>query len=251
MIDRLDLNAYIDGELNESERKVVEKAIAESDTLRKEVQSMRDLKAFMSREIKPIDSPAAWKASMKRLDEIDRSRRVETFVGRYAWALCAGVAALLIGGSFLSDRAGSRAAEKGAFARNVASLQGTPSAGGTKQADAKLKNTMENARRALQGMPVLDEKINWAPVGQIATFWLRDAEGDMKLEMVTGPMAPQGLTPIKTAPGYFEGSMNGINYVVWLSGNATEPTTFMLSGQRDVEKLLVIAKTNGLPAVTK
>lgn len=108
MIDLELLHAYVDGELGADERQFVESHLAGDALAQSEVVRLRSLKTALARSAATEPASAEWNRCVSRLNEIDKSRRVEGFVGKYAWGLCVlFFCAILVGGA-LKRNGGSR-----------------------------------------------------------------------------------------------------------------------------------------------
>src|SRR5438045_8964116 len=87
----------------------------------------------------------------KRLDEIDRTKRVEGFVGRYAWAICSIFICLIFGAAWLNRMGGG-----GLNASDVAKAASTLapiSAPRSQNSDAKRQWLQQNLERAMPVQP--------------------------------------------------------------------------------------------------
>ncbi len=85
MIDPLALHALADGEISMSEAlRLTRDVEAEADVVA-ELRAIEFRKLLMKEKVEER-SDQAWRRC--RAADIDKARRVEGFVGRYAWALC-------------------------------------------------------------------------------------------------------------------------------------------------------------------
>jgi anti-sigma factor RsiW len=89
MIDRLDLHAYVDGELTSEQQATLSRDLASSPKELEEVRAIQALKKSLREKALAPQSELLWQRCVGRLDEIDKTRRVERVVGKYAPALCA------------------------------------------------------------------------------------------------------------------------------------------------------------------
>ncbi|HLK15811.1 MAG TPA: hypothetical protein VKT78_13490 [Fimbriimonadaceae bacterium] len=96
-IDPTILHAAIDGELPTHEHAAALAAISADPAASVQYAEYRRLKDSLG-SLPPVDVPAGvWKGCTRRLDELDRNRKAERFVTRYAWGLCASVFLLIMG----------------------------------------------------------------------------------------------------------------------------------------------------------
>lgn len=240
MIDRTELHAFVDGELDAETRRSVERAMTEDDQIRREVHAIQMLKETLSREALKIDCPDTWKSSVRRLDEIDKARRIESFVGRYSWALCGIVALALIGGGLLSERPGKREAGSASFAQAVAgfSAPGQSKAIPNGLQDQALQAVLNEARIAMARGPIVQEEgVFSCRHGQFARFALVDGIGSMRLAIFPRPIAFGPLEAVPARPGYATATANGVNWVVWNAHGAT----LLLYGSPSHDHLLDVA----------
>ena len=107
MSDNLELHALADGELSSEEAARVESRIANcaaSMAEYKAILAMRDASAKLK---ETVSCDTTWSACRSRLDEIDKSRKVEGFIGRYAWGLAAMFLFLIFGAGQLNRDGGN------------------------------------------------------------------------------------------------------------------------------------------------
>ena len=88
MIDPKDIHAYVDAELSQDEATALGADLA-SPAAAREIDAIRNLKRLLREKTEAPETKQAWTRCVKRLDDIDRTRRIETVVGRYAPAFCA------------------------------------------------------------------------------------------------------------------------------------------------------------------
>ena len=78
MIDPKDLHAYVDGELDREQANSLQAKLENSAHDSHEVEAIEKLKRFLSANaVNPIVGQS-WTKCVRRLDEIDKSRRTET-----------------------------------------------------------------------------------------------------------------------------------------------------------------------------
>src|ERR1019366_3102183 len=96
-LDPTILHAVIDGELPPHEHEAALEAINADPGASLLHAEFRRLKTAVA-SLPTVDVPSgAWKSCTRRLDELDRNRKAERFVTRYAWALSASVFFLILG----------------------------------------------------------------------------------------------------------------------------------------------------------
>lgn len=88
MSDWLDAHALADGHLSEDEANAVKARLETCPQTKSEFETVRSLRETVKRSCNGNPNPELWERCRGRLDEIDRLKRTERFVGKYAWALC-------------------------------------------------------------------------------------------------------------------------------------------------------------------
>lgn len=106
MIERLDLHAYADKQLDPQEMARVADAIKQSPEAQKELEAIQQLKSCLQSKAEQPECGAAWKECVSRFNEMDRVKVTESFVGKYAWALCVVLFVALVGGGILNRARG-------------------------------------------------------------------------------------------------------------------------------------------------
>lgn len=223
MIDPMELHALADGELSPSEAADLHRRLAASPDAQAELQSIMALKRALRDKVTVIDCRSEWKACLSRIDEIDRTRKVERFVGRYAWALC-GALFLVIAAGGLQKRSGSTASVNTAdLSRVVTSL--SPRRVPPAQSEAReqwLNEIMGQARQSADPtrMEILgysDGQLDGRPVTCLS---LRDAVGDLALFVMPGVVNIEGKTDQQN-PTFRFSHLQGLNCVSWTDGRYT------------------------------
>ncbi|MBV6459286.1 MAG: hypothetical protein HONBIEJF_02431 [Fimbriimonadaceae bacterium] len=88
MSDWLDAHALADGQLSEDEASAVRAKLETCTQTKSEFEAVCALRETVKRGCDGSPNPELWDKCRGRLDEIDRLKRTERFVGKYAWALC-------------------------------------------------------------------------------------------------------------------------------------------------------------------
>jgi anti-sigma factor RsiW len=233
------LHALADGELTPAERDAALAWVAEDADAAQEYATLMRLKAAL-RGLPPANpEPAVWRACVGRLNEIDRARKTESFVGRYAWALCSLVFALIVGGGLLTRMGGRHlgTAELGAAAFQLPGI--SPVAHPTASAvpgwmSRELGAAPVGHLGALEVVQAVAGTVNGQ---QLAVLNLRDVIGHMTLYVVRNGGDLDGMSPM--AGGMMSGRIGDRNCVEWTSG----PFTLVLAGDRSAEELSAIGST--------
>ena len=102
-----DLHSLADGELSPAESQDVIRELNSDAGLTAEYQRVLRLKQFVLQHAEVLQNEDAWRVSVARLTEIDRTRRVDSFVTRNAWGLCGVIFASLVVGGMLQRNSAS------------------------------------------------------------------------------------------------------------------------------------------------
>lgn len=235
MIEPIKLHAYVDGELNDAERREVESRLAECPASQAEVASIRSLKSAMS-QVSPEECEAVWSACKTRLDAIDRVAKSGNFITKYSWAFVSAVALFVIvgGGYARHTQAGSvdSSALAGIFSN---SSRMTPEKA---VRNAELDEILQRAKQQLSKLTIVHDT-NLIIDGQLARrVDLQDASGPMSLVVLPQVTSFEGMNPDSDGSYYFGQIDSEAKAVGWKAKN----TSFVLVGQRDYQELKSIAQ---------
>lgn len=239
MTDPSRLHALADGQIEASERAEVERELQQDPSAAAEYRSILLMKQVMRTKLSAPESETVWKACVGRLDEIDRTKRAESFVTRYAWALC-GVflLAILFGG--LSSRMNGDRVQTGDVARYVSSLVPVPGVGAVRNDVAQdmlreaMGRTPETVR--LQGIQVTGVAEATVEGRRVFSLRVQDAQGPMALVVIPGVSYVEGTEAVGTE-GFFRGQIDRMNCVAWSDRGAA----MLLIADRPQESLQQVA----------
>jgi anti-sigma factor RsiW len=236
------LHAYADGELTGAERTEVEAALKADPAAAAELVAIRNTKTFVAKNLRTSECEDVWKACCGRLDEIDKTKRVEGFVSKYAWGLCALFLCVILAGGVLR-KLNPNTVRTGQVASYVSGL-----AGGWSRPPAQPEGRREWVAEKL-GQVGAEMKPNQLVVlaGQdgivdnhhVVRLMMADAVGPLELVVVSNTDEIEG----GEAMGRFRtGSINGANCVAWKQNGCA---AFLMgdSTQRSHEDLADIANT--------
>lgn len=108
MSDWLQIHGLVDGELCPEEKAIAEERLKTCVKSQAEYEAVQALKETLRSKCSVEDESEVWSKCKARLDEIDRVKRVEGFVGRYAWVLCCLFFFTILVGSSVSRTKGPR-----------------------------------------------------------------------------------------------------------------------------------------------
>lgn len=210
MTDNLELHALADGELSPEDAARVEARIAncaESMAEYKAILAMRDAGAKLK---ETVTCDATWSSCRSRLDAIDKARKVEGFVGRYAWGLAATFLFLILGAGQL-NHSGDNPLRTSDVARVLSGLGPTldsPRAAPPQQMGKWLKDVVGYRPSTIQFERM---KVSAAIECDIngrrgALMRLHDETGVLELIVIPGTDriedAPEGAAGEDVSPGY-------------------------------------------------
>lgn len=240
MTEPTQLHALADGELAPQEVQTLREALKADSKAAAELNAILNLKDLLAKNAVAHADPEVWKGCVRRLDAIDKTRRVEGFLGRYAWALC-GALFLFI----LSGRVAMRNVQ-GDSAR-ISDILPFARSGRHATAQSRMES---NAYRAIlnavsRNLDPKEIQVFEPVYGRVHDFPavrvpLRDREGDLVLTDVGGSLDLQDTAPFPTDATLATGIVDGQNCVVW----KTEGETWVLNpvnGPRSLESLREVA----------
>ncbi|HWD39338.1 MAG TPA: hypothetical protein VG944_10845 [Fimbriimonas sp.] len=250
MSDFSDLHALVDGHLPSSEAAKVREWVKSDPRAQAEFEAISNLKEYVSTHSLRYESEECWKACVVRLNGLDRSRKVEGFVGRYAWALCS----IFFASIFVGHYAVRNVKGNDAQFKDLSTVFGAHRHPGNplsseqqQQADQMLKRSkllraglhiVAVSRGITQDLPF--ERFDMADhAGALALFRIH---GDLNFEDTTeDPADPTIRVGVITAP---DSSAKYANCVVW-NWNSTGETR-VLVGTRSTQALEALASDLGV-----
>ncbi len=233
MIDPIDLHAYVDGELNPLERSDVQRQIELSPESGKEIEAIQRLKSLVQVRSEEVSTSKAWSDCVRRLDELDKARRVERFVGRFAPALCGVFFIAIVLGGLVSrhHEAG------GGSSRNLTAMIGRMHFDKTETNTEKsewLNNLIKVSKLStpdhLEPRQVDECEIDGMIVRRVL---MRDANGDLSVLMIPKKIEFEGFSSLPGHPGYRCGQSWGRNCIVRPDGDRTT----VITAERPYEEL--------------
>lgn len=238
--DALDIHAYADGQLDSSLKPEVGARLESDPQARAEYESVVTIKRLLTEKCVPAPNDELWKACRKRLDEIDKTRKVEGFVSRYAWGLCALLFVGIIGGGMLYRRNGQATLYTG----DVPSL-----------ASALAPISLPQSQEPNEVRQYIREKTGGAPIEfssgalqlisvmqgeregrKLSMFNFADREGTLSLLVVPGTVHVDGLN-LTEEGRYCHGVIGTMYCVSWVD----DGFALLLIGKRDTNALQRIA----------
>lgn len=238
MIDKTEIHALADGELSPEDAARVEAQVNQCPESLAEYKSLVALKETSRRLADTVTCEETWRKCQGRLAEIDRTRRVESFVGRWAWGFCSVFLALILGAGLL-NRANSNPLHSADVARMMSSLG--PSSSQTPAAPEQMRNwlrgfapgtiQLDRVRVVAAAEGVIDNR-------HVARLTLKDAQGYANLVIIPEVNEIADLQASDAPEGYCYGRVGEVPCVAWTeSGYA-----FIVLADRSPQDLLGIAQ---------
>ncbi|MCX7798723.1 MAG: hypothetical protein N2109_00080 [Fimbriimonadales bacterium] len=241
MIDRLDIHAWVDGELGESEQRALSQAVQADPALRAEFHAIVLTKRILKSKAEVPDCREAWRRCRPRLREIERDRKIEHFVGRRSWALCGAFALALVVGHVANRTLGSGLIRPSDVASMSSMLVPVP-----QPQTSEPEKLRQWAASAIGDAPmnlqpgVCQVRGIFAGYGKdrrMIKLLLRDNLGDFTIIAVSGASSIDKLRPLPSGGELLSGTLDGKPCVAWMdSGYA-----LFVVGNRDYDSLARIA----------
>jgi|SRR5579862_1699908 len=246
-LDPTIVHAVVDGELPPHELAAALESINADPRTSLLHAEYRRLKSAVA-SLPAVDVPSnAWRSCTRRLDELDRNRRAERFVTRYAWAMSASVFFLILGAGAWNRFTG----------QHLGASEVTHMASMLSPFERAETPTKANVGKWLQDR-VGPVQLNTSAVGQprsaeygqagetpMARIILVDQEGAMALYIWRGSDPIEGFEPLNGGPLY-SGRVLNQNSVAWIR----DGHHLVLVGQRDTDDLARVATGLSQVAVT-
>jgi hypothetical protein len=242
MIDPIKLHSLVDGEMSPDEAKELREAIAADPQAGIELSAIHNIKDCVRDRALVYTCETTWSASVKRLGELDRARRVEGFVSRYAWGL-SGAFILFIAVAGVMNRKvhGDQigASDLTMISRLVPSVHSTQPTGPSGY-DQWLDSLLHQAKVSLDphaphAIAILGYSVGDLDGHRVVRVSLRDAQGPLALWVIQGTVRAEDMD-YSSYPGYVVGSINQSNCVIRCSGNQS----VVLTANRSFDQLVEI-----------
>jgi len=229
------MHAYADGELSASEAAEAKRLLETDAQCRAEYQWALSLKSALASGCKPIENEEGWKSCVGRLDELDRVKRAEGFVGKYAWVFCGALMLIIISGGITSRAMNSKVVSS----TQIASVL-DPTGSGIAVSRDRMPDISAARQLNLQSFTLTSSVGGYLESREFIRYGLRDQNGlgGLSVVIVAGADRVEGVDTETTNPGIKSGQMNGVNCVTWNLGN----NTCILFGERTPDELVTLAE---------
>src|SRR2546423_12219389 len=108
MRDWLEIHALVDDELSAEERARLQAALTSDPRAQLEFQTVKSLKVLVASRCTHHDCDEQWRMCVKRLNEIDKTKKVEWFVAKYGWGICSAFVVVILGPAMFNRANGGR-----------------------------------------------------------------------------------------------------------------------------------------------
>lgn len=236
MKELLDIHALADGELSKEESQALRKLIASNPAVEAEFSSISNFVDFVSSNAARHQADDCWKACVIRLNELDRSKKVEGFMGRYAWAMCATLFALIIGGRYAVKDVRGESARSADLIRIFRSAPKDQS-----QNQQLYAHLFEGSKQARSGLRIREHATGSILDVPVDRFTIQDRKGDLTYFIIQDIVNFEDATEVTSGSGIFGGMISspdsqgapGLNCVIWTDQGQTR----VLLGPRSISEL--------------
>lgn len=230
-MDKLELmHALADGQLGPEEQEQAERLAQSDPECMVELKWAREIKGTVAQKCKMQGDEEVWKASLSRLDALDRTQKTETFVTKYAWAFCAVVLVAILFGAINNRTLGPQ----NLSTVQVADLLNPVASNANSDIDPRTAQILDLRRfniLAVQDVPFENRMCKY--------IRLQDGFGGMVLLALNGQVSLNGIDEPTGYRGLKSGKINEANTVTWSMGEQT----FVLAANRPTEELIDIVRT--------
>jgi anti-sigma factor RsiW len=220
MSEWLDIHAYADGELDEGQRAEVQDRICSCERSQSEYRAVVEVKQVLGERAGALQCEETWARCCRRLDELDKAKKIEGFVGRYAWGLCSVFLVMILAAGLF----------------NRSSTEGFIRTGDVPQMASSLLPAVpvNGSARPEEVQQILSGHVNQAPtvtfphsmrIGSIAAgvqqsrqimrFTMEDARGPLTLFIVSGTLQPVDVEQMADGGRFYAGQIDRMNCVAW------------------------------------
>lgn len=237
MSDYLDLHAMADGELDAAQQSAVRKRLEADNQCAAEFESIQRVKQILGR-CQTHDERAVYAGCMKRLDEIDASRKAERFVGKYAWALCAVFLMAIVGAAFVNRNFASKTLYPGDMARMLNGLT-TFGASATQPAKSWLREPMGQSqpKLSLEAVQVVGGAVGTYDARKVLRLNLQTEIGPAVLFAIENTGSVANMQPMDSS-NLCQARVNSLNCVSW----TMDGVAYMLFSERPFQDLKKLAE---------
>ena len=234
MIDRNDLHACADGELTPDRQAELLSAIESNPATKAEYESICAVKRALKSSSSDPTCEELWQRCRGRLDELDKSKRVESFVGKYAWGIC-GVFFLVIalGGVFNRSLAKSvRSADVAGYVTGWTPTR-VPQNQNASTMEPFVQDVMGKASTG-RSMKLISYGENHTPGRRAKILQFADPFGSIAVVAFFDVQKIDGVWEYEPDPAFRYTKVEGVNALFW---NREDGVICMIVGNRSYGEL--------------
>ena len=243
-MDPIDIHALADGELDRNAAANLRERIKTDPAAQAEYNAVLNLKDLIRTGSVKYECDDTWRVCIGRLNELDSAKRVQGYVGKYAWSLSAVLFALILGGRYAVKDVRVDSARATDLARIFVGGQSnaTPM-DPNEQRYARL--ILKRAKQNLTKLRITEGSRGMMDGVPIDRYMLQDNAGKLALYDISQNVNFEDTASIPTMPDLSAGviastdSSQHINCVVW--HEVQDGHTWVLAGPRAVEALESVA----------
>jgi anti-sigma factor RsiW len=239
--DLLKIHELADGQLSIDDEVSVREHLKGCTECQAELTAIEVLKSVLSEKTPTVDVADSWQKCVKRLNEVDRSTRIEGFVGRYAWAFCSILLVVILSAAMINRVLGRNSLHTGDVAQMVSSLVPMP---GIQNQDSK--SAQKLVSQAIGPMPIAIQTTGMRFDGGIQGIYnghrvvrlnLQDQNGPFILLVLADTEGVEGAEPVSERQRFSTGRINALTCISWTEGHFT----LVLVGKRPAGELCRLA----------
>jgi len=206
-------------------------------------EAILSLKRCLGQLPEPADCQKPWKACIDRLNEIDKAKRIDGFIGKYAWGICGAFLALIVLAGVHNRALGPSNVSAGQVAQMASSLMPVSSSrvSNPNSIQQFMNESVGNAPlayntsqpRAVSGARGV---FDGHPIVQLRFV---DDKGSFVILVIGGTDGLEGFDPISVGNRYQGSQMASVNCIGW----ADRGFALFVMGDRSLADLCKIAES--------
>jgi hypothetical protein len=216
MIDRTELHALADNELPPERSAELKSQLDRDPASLAELEAIHATKRCLRSCANDVDASTLWVECRDRLDEVDRTKRIESFVGRYAWGICGlFFVAIALGGFF--NRSLPRSADSNQVAGYVANMApiSRPAFTDAGADDRMFRQVLGESFNRPQQVRITDIGVSDEPGRRVSMFRCDDGYGPVVVLALHDIQQVTGLYEYEKDTRYKCGEVSGAPALFW------------------------------------
>ena len=230
-----DVHALADGELTDDKKKETMRLVDENPDAAAEYQWALFFRESLASKCLDHDCEDAWRRSKERLHALDRSSKLDGFVGRYSWAMAASLFIIIAFAGLWNRGIGGRELS----GQQVAQLMSSATPLSSNDATAAMEDGLGTEFPVVQRL----FDVNAVGVGEVGgssfiRISLRDSSGPLVLYAIKGEKVIKDLKPVRGRKAFSHGYLDQHPCLSWTHNDIS----FLMLADREVEELISIAE---------